>query len=489
MLAVVLQELGNRPKLDATNLLLQKLDSDIPAVRATAIAVLGKRKSAEAASRVTPLLKDAVPQVQEAAAVAAGQLAVHEAAPLLLNLAKSENRSVQRASLESLRTLKVDSAVRIATAAINHPETQLVALNYLNDFGNRTQAAKVFKMASTSRSSEVLAAVVKVLTTWRLREKPGSNNWKRLDRTIQRVQGQSGILLDWSVLPAVTAEEAAKKIENQTISLQAGWSRKLAAGSDAVVQMISAESALDDSVNLAVAEVIVEQPTSVEFLGSSNGRLQVWLNGKSIFKRDKPGKFRPNTDKFQAALSKGTNRILLKTESGTDVRFHLHFRRKSSKAEHEQLTQLALSGKGSVTRGRETFLNAEKSQCIKCHRLGDKGGKIGPDLAGIGSRFSRIHIIESILEPSRTVAPSYGSMVVVLKSGKVITGVKVSETAGVLKLGDNQGKTHDISKADIEEMQTQKQSIMPEGLEKKLTDREFIDLLAFLLSQKKLKTK
>ena len=195
VLAVVLQELGNRPKLDATNLLLQKLDSDIPAVRATAIAVLGKRKSAEAASRVTPLLKDAVPQVQEAAAVAAGQLAVHEAAPLLLNLAKSENRSVQRASLESLRTLKVDSAVRIATAAINHPETQLVALNYLNDFGNRTQAAKVFKMASTSRSSEVLAAVVKVLTTWRLREKPGSNNWKRLDRTIQRVQGQSDDLV------------------------------------------------------------------------------------------------------------------------------------------------------------------------------------------------------------------------------------------------------------------------------------------------------
>ncbi|MDA1055611.1 MAG: c-type cytochrome [Planctomycetota bacterium] len=122
---------------------------------------------------------------------------------------------------------------------------------------------------------------------------------------------------------------------------------------------------------------------------------------------------------------------------------------------------------------------------MQCHQLGEKGGKIGPDLAGIGSRFSRIHLIESILEPSRTVTPSYATIAVALSDGRVLAGVRISENADTLVLGDNQGKTHEIPKADIDEMSTQALSTMPEGLEKKLTDTEFVDLLAFLESQKK----
>ena len=103
----------------------------------------------------------------------------------------------------------------------------------------------------------------------------------------------------------------------------------------------------------------------------------------------------------------------------------------------------------------------------------------------MGSRFSRIHLIESILEPSRSVAPSYETRVVALDDGKVLSGVRVAETDTSLTLGDNQGKTFVVEKSNIEESRVQDRSTMPDDVAKRLTEKEFVDLVAFLLAQKK----
>src|SRR5205823_5719772 len=129
--------------------------------------------------------------------------------------------------------------------------------------------------------------------------------------------------------------------------------------------------------------------------------------------------------------------------------FHLRFRRKSAKAEHEKLTLAALSRTGNAERGQKLFFDKEKSLCLKCHQLGTLGERIGPELTGVGGRFSRIHLIESILEPSRSIAPSFGTLVVTLKNGRVLSGVKVAETETALILADNQGQKQTLMKADI----------------------------------------
>jgi putative heme-binding domain-containing protein len=195
--------------------------------------------------------------------------------------------------------------------------------------------------------------------------------------------------------------------------------------------------------------------------------------------------YRPDSERFEAVLAKGTNRILvcLSAPKG-DVEFHLRFRRKGSNADHERLTRAALTRPGNAERGRKLFLSAEKSQCVKCHRVGDLGERIGPELTGIGNRFARIHLIESILQPSRTVLPGYQATVVTLRDGRVITGLKVAETDGHVTLGDSQGKKHLVAKADIGEQQPHPLSLMPEGLERPLTVDEFVDLVAYLVSLK-----
>jgi putative heme-binding domain-containing protein len=243
-------------------------------------------------------------------------------------------------------------------------------------------------------------------------------------------------------------------------------------------------AAAGGGVWLAETNLRVAERANVEFLGAGSPGLRVWLNGRPAHRRDRAGPFRPDSERFEAVLEKGANRVCVVVPAETGAEFHLRFRRKGSSAEHEKLTQAALTRAGNPERGRKLFLDAARTQCLKCHRVGDQGERIGPELTGVGSRFPRIYLIESVLEPSRTVAPEFQAVTVVLTSGRVVTGVKVQETDDTLTLGDAKGERQVLRKADIEEQQPQAASIMPEGLEKLLTADEFVDLIAFLASLK-----
>jgi quinoprotein glucose dehydrogenase len=144
----------------------------------------------------------------------------------------------------------------------------------------------------------------------------------------------------------------------------------------------------------------------------------------------------------------------------------------------------ALTSSGDPSRGRKLFFDNAKSQCLTCHRIGDQGERIGPELTGVGGRFSRVFIVESILEPGRTIAPSFATVMVALKDGRVLAGVRAAETELTVTLADQQGQKHVLARSSIEEQRLQSQSTMPEGLEKQFTPAEFIDLIEFLAGQR-----
>src|SRR5262245_20179912 len=129
-------------------------------------------------------------------------------------------------------------------------------------------------------------------------------------------------------------------------------------------------------------------------------------------------------------------------------------------------------------------MNAEKSLCVRCHRVGDAGERVGPELTGIGARFGRAYLIESILEPGRSVVPGFVALRVDLADGRSLTGVKTAETDTTLTLVDPEVKKHELKKADVLEQRPLTTSAMPDGLEKRLTEQEFVDLIAYLVSLK-----
>jgi hypothetical protein len=290
----------------------------------------------------------------------------------------------------------------------------LAALKYLEGFGGPRHAADVVAAASSNRSIEILSAAVRALAKWESASESGSAQHAELQSAISKVHGESGLVLRWHAKGPILPDNARRLYEDlisrtKTDSFDttvSGWHSLVAGGVDASVEFNDDARPDEPAVWLACAELSIDEPGRAQFLASSDGELEVWLNGQSIWNREKVTAFQPDSDRFEADLAKGENRLLVRvTGARNPSRFHLRFRRLGSSAEHERITQFILQNVGDAARGRELFLNSEKSLCMKCHRLNAEGGTIGPDLTGIGRRFSRIHLIESVLAPSRTIAP------------------------------------------------------------------------------------
>jgi putative heme-binding domain-containing protein len=138
---------------------------------------------------------------------------------------------------------------------------------------------------------------------------------------------------------------------------------------------------------------------------------------------------------------------------------------------------------GDPQAGRRLFFDVQgKAQCAKCHTIGGEGGRVGPVLDRIASRRAPEFIIESILLPSRDIAPEFEAVAVATKDGRVITGLRVNETNFNIQVREENGRFHSFFKRDLEEVKVQKKSLMPENFAAILTVQELHDLLAYLMT-------
>jgi putative heme-binding domain-containing protein len=144
-----------------------------------------------------------------------------------------------------------------------------------------------------------------------------------------------------------------------------------------------------------------------------------------------------------------------------------------------------LSLRGNADRGRELFFNTSLTQCASCHRLDGKGTDRGPDLSHIGKKYTRAQILESILDPSKTIDPAYAGYLVETSTGRVYNGLLVKKTAKevVLREAATGNEVH-IPAEQVDSMAAQKKSLMPEQLLRDLSAEQAADLLELLSSRK-----
>jgi len=124
----------------------------------------------------------------------------------------------------------------------------------------------------------------------------------------------------------------------------------------------------------------------------------------------------------------------------------------------------------------------EKAGCQKCHRRGKVGEALGPDLTSLGWRRQRREILLATLFPSHELNEEYPTVIVLLKSGKTLTGMMSASSAEVLAIVSSTGIRQEFPRAEIETIVNQKISNMPEGLLETLTRDEIIALIAWLSS-------
>ena len=143
-----------------------------------------------------------------------------------------------------------------------------------------------------------------------------------------------------------------------------------------------------------------------------------------------------------------------------------------------------LAMKGNADTGRRLFTTSQSAQCRNCHRVGNVGKQVGPDLDGIGKKYGRAELLDQVLNPSRKIDPKYMTYIVETKAGRVFTGLLVSRTDKQVLLRDAKQQQTIIKANEIEELIVQRKSLMPELLLKDMTAQQVGDLLAYLSSLK-----
>jgi putative heme-binding domain-containing protein len=134
-----------------------------------------------------------------------------------------------------------------------------------------------------------------------------------------------------------------------------------------------------------------------------------------------------------------------------------------------------LDAPADATRGQAVFAR----ECANCHRLGGAGHDVGPALVTVRAR-TPAEILEHILDPNREVSPHYLDYVVLQLDGNIQTGAIAAETPTSVTLRQPLGKQTTILRSEIETVTSSGKSLMPEGLDQKVTPDEMRDLIEFL---------
>ncbi len=236
-------------------------------------------------------------------------------------------------------------------------------------------------------------------------------------------------------------------------------------------QRANEESAL--SLLQAVTEPDELQPHINTLLASASGALRLV---RSLQRRELSAAVRAMAIEQAAAQDDVGIRDLFEQFVPLDQRV----RRLGTMVHPDQILSLA----GDAQRGEKLFHATAGVTCVNCHRIHQAGKEVGPDLTTIGKKLNRAQLLESILEPSKTIDPKYATWLVETNDGRVLTGVLVEKTDDQVSLKDIRGDVHHIAASSIEQLASQEKSIMPDLLAQDMTAQQLADLLEYLSSLK-----
>lgn len=130
--------------------------------------------------------------------------------------------------------------------------------------------------------------------------------------------------------------------------------------------------------------------------------------------------------------------------------------------------------------GKAAFNDA---QCVACHRFANEGGSVGPELTGVGSKYSLRDILESTIDPSKVVSDQFQNFNIWKKDGDDVSGRITDENKERIVVMPNMlapEVTVEVPLSEIARREPSKVSAMPTGLLNNLTAEEILDLLAYI---------
>lgn len=347
-------------------------------------------------------------------------------------------------------------------------------------------------LAEKSQSGEISAAQIKSLRS-------------RLDGTLQRIlkSKQHALYADAAILAAAWNDPAGKRVARAIVhDAERSDDQRLAAFESLVA------SGGADLPSMAAKLLAGDKANSISFRGkllSALGRLEKPEVGSIVLETfpNLEDELKPQAIELLTQRAVWAKKLLSKIRSkqlspdvlnvnqvkkllATDdpkVKRHVTAtwgavrteRDEQREAVVKQIRTLLSQIPGDPYKGQMVFAKV----CGQCHRIYGQGQDVGPDITGNG-RASFDQLLSNVFDPSLVIGQAYQARTVVTLDGRVLTGLPVEDSEQRIVLKGQGGKTETIAREDIDEVQTSKLSLMPEGLERQLKPQEIADLFAFL---------
>ncbi|QGQ23992.1 c-type cytochrome [Gimesia benthica] len=473
-------------RIDQRNLILAGLSDSSPAVRRAALITLDQMNSGNLTRElVTPLLDTDDPSLQKEALTIIGEHEgwAGETLSLLKTWLSEESLSAERAAV--LRGFLIAQAAdpevqTLIAQALTNPNTSHSAKSILLEVIQRS-ALKEFPVAwrqaleSTlkSQDSELQILVIRIAQTNDLPELSGLLTSLALDTQQPATLRIEALSATGSQLKSVEAEPfdflIARMSEEYPPLDRLAAARALAGLPLSEGQLIQLSKQLDAPGPLALPVLLrAYTKNNAEPVGLA---LIKALNASSAATNLSADELASLLKKYPEPVQKAADPLLKKL--GVDLA--------QQKAHLESLKPLLTQGQ--IEEGRKIFFG-KKAACSGCHAVEDQGGKVGPDLTRIGAIRTGTDLLEAIALPSASFARGYRSYLVVTDSGRIYTGVISRESTDTVYLRTADLSEVRIARDEIEVMKESPTSIMPKGLEQRLTPQEIRDLLAYLQNRK-----
>jgi putative heme-binding domain-containing protein len=143
-----------------------------------------------------------------------------------------------------------------------------------------------------------------------------------------------------------------------------------------------------------------------------------------------------------------------------------------------------LAETGDARRGRAIFMSTNGPKCNSCHKLGEGKKSTGPDLSAIGGKLGKDALLDAILNPSAGIAPEYYVWILDTRSQGQVIGILAEDTPQRVVVRNESGDEIRLKPSDIKARRRSQLSMMPEDLVNQMTERQLVDLLAYLTTLK-----
>ena len=504
------EQIGGRPAIQALTGLLTR--GNLPDDRQRrAIAALGRFRAESALVPIRARLKSKSPEVQAAAVEAIGLIGKGEGVVAeIRGLISDKDLAVRKAAIGASAALKDREAVPLILAASDDEATRFESTKALAAMPD-PRALPLYLRGLSDRNQDVRKACSAAMSAIRREAQPSLERLaarRELPSSalpeLRRIFAANQPITTWHIMGPVAPNERppvppGKKV-NPAGSMKDSkgnvltWKEVKSNDPQGTINVGDLYPSSGDGRQAAFAFAEVDSPNArpARLSVGSDDTLEVWINGKSVYKFNDSRGHSPEQDTVDINLKKGENLVFLKcgnigggwefslgiSNGGGDLAF---LKGSAPGAfDPEAFRTFALGHKGKAERGKTLFADAKGIGCVKCHAVSGQGGAVGPDLTGIGARYPREDLVRSVLYPSEKIFSGYEPTVVATVDGKVVTGIVKSDNADELILEDAEAKRLVIKKGDIEARKKSDVSLMPNGLAEGLTRDDFADLIAYL---------